>query len=228
MSHTASLVWITPDAEELLVRIARVSNPDGDRKPAPDLIRYMIEHRHWSPFTMVNFCIEVNTTRDIGRQMLRHSSMSPQEASQRYADARKLGDPVWREARMQHPKNRQASIPCEDPALESWWQVAQREIWIKVESVYAEALKRGVAKEVARAVLPEGITPSRLYFNANLRSAIHFCQARTIEEGAQTEIVRIADDVRRILAEHFPQTVEALGWEPQKRPADSREAAPCG
>src|SRR5690625_2341356 len=173
MSHTASLVWITPDAEELLVRIARVSNPDGDRKPAPHLIGYMIWHRHFSPFEMVNLCIEVRTTRDIARQMLRHSSMRPQEFSQRYSDARRLGEPIWREARRQCPDNRQASLPNKDAELESWWQCEQRDIWTKVESVYAEALKRGIAKEVARAVLPEGLTPSRLYFNATLRSAIH-------------------------------------------------------
>ncbi|HLS19449.1 MAG TPA: FAD-dependent thymidylate synthase [Paracoccaceae bacterium] len=213
MSHTASLVWITPDAEELLVRIARVSNPQGDTKPAPHLIRYMIEHGHVSPFEMVNLCIEVETTRDIGRQMLRHWSMRPQEFSQRYADVARLGEPIWREARMQHPSNRQASAPCEDTSLETWWNHAQRQVWTKADAAYQMALELGIAKEVARAVLPEGLTPSRLYFNANLRSAIHFCQARTIEAGAQTEIVRIAGDVRGIIAEHFPQTSEALGWQ---------------
>src|SRR5690625_2465297 len=225
MSHSATLDWITPDAEERLIKIARVSNPGGDTMPAPHLIGYMIRHRHFSPFEMVSLCIEVETTRDIARQMLRHSSMRPQEFSQRYASVERLGDPVYREARMRHPSNRQASIPCESEDLQQWWFREQHEVWVRAESAYQMALRLGIAKEVARAVLPEGLTPSRLYFNATLRSAIHFCQARTIEEGAQSEIVRIADDVRAIIAEHFPQTFEALGWpEPQKRPADSQEA----
>lgn len=213
MSHTASLTWITPDAEELLIKIARVSNPAADHVPAPHLINYMIYHRHWSPFEMVNLCIEVETTRDIGRQMLRHWTMRSQEFSQRYADVARLGDPVIREARMRHPTNRQASKPCPDADIDAWWRSEQQAVWDKAAESYRMALKMGIAKEVARAVLPEGLTPSRLYFNANLRSAIHFCEARTIEAGAQTEIVRIADDVRAIIAEHFPQTSEALGWQ---------------
>ena len=207
---TVNLVWITPDAEALLVKIAKVSNPARQDEPSPRLIRYLIDHGHWSPFEMVNLCIEVSTTRDIGRQMLRHWTMRPQEFSQRYADVSALGEPVYREARMQHPKNRQASVASDDPALAEWWRSAQEVAWATAESIYREALSRGIAKEVARVVLPEGMTPSRLYFNAPLRSALHFCQQRTIKNGAQKEIVEIADGVRAILDEHMPQTWAAF------------------
>lgn len=207
---TVGLVWITPDAEKHLLSIAKVSNPERQHEPSPRLIRYLIEHGHWSPFEMVNLCIEVETTRDIGRQMLRHWTMRPQEFSQRYADVGALGEPVYRECRMQHPTNRQASVPCEDRGLALWWQARQEHVWRETQEVYRLATQRGIAKEVARAVLPEGLTPTRMYFNTHLRTAIHFCQLRTLAHGAQKEIVEVADGVRALIKDHLPTVWEAV------------------
>ncbi|MEM6934118.1 MAG: FAD-dependent thymidylate synthase, partial [Pseudomonadota bacterium] len=141
------LKWITPDADEMIAEIARVSNPSGPRKRSnSDLIAYLIKHRHWSPFEMANICVEVQTTRDIGRQMLRHRSVSFQEFSQRYADPDDLGQPIMREPRLQHPTNRQASVPLDDLAIEHNWYARQRELWNHARETYEWARENGFAK----------------------------------------------------------------------------------
>lgn len=204
------LVWATPNAEDLLTYIAKVSNPAGQDDPAEHLICYLMKNGHWSPFEMVNICFEMNTTRDIGRQFLRHWTMRPQEFSQRYADVTVLGEAVYREARMQHPTNRQASLPCGDPELVSWWDQAQGRVWGLSAETYKQALEKGIAKEVARAVLPEGMTPTRMYFNAPLRTVLHMIESRSDKHGTQKEAVEIAEAIKAILREHFPITYEAF------------------
>lgn len=204
------LKWITPEAEREIVEIARVS-ADPKKKSSPDhvLIGYLLRNHHWSPFEMANICFEVNTTRDIGRQMLRHWTMRPQEFSQRYQDVAVLGDPVFREARLQHKTNRQASVQTDDAGLTEWWALAQREAWRDAEGLYREALESGVAKEVARAVLPEGLTPTRLYFNAPIRSALHFCALR-LGNGSQKETTAIAQELYGLLVRHMPNVMRAF------------------
>lgn len=209
MTHIVKLRWVTPDAEKQLIEIAKISNPAKRDEPSPNLIGYLIKHKHWSPFEMVNLCFDVDTTRDIGRQLIRHKSMGVQEFSQRYADVSALGDPVFRECRMQDPTNRQNSVPCEDVELAEWWGYAQAHVWRKAWDHYQLALKQGIAKEVARVLLPEGMTPSNLTFNANLRSALHFCQVRGPHDGAQKEATQVAAGVEAIIREHFPATWEA-------------------
>lgn len=203
------LIWATPNGEELLTYIAKVSNPAKQDEPAPHLIRYLMEHGHWSPFEMVNLCFELNTTRDIGRQFLRHWTMRPQEFSQRYQDVTVLGDPVFRDARMQHPDNRQASLPCDDPDLQTWWDQAQGRVWGLAVETYRQALEKGIAKEVARVVMPEGMTPSKLYFNAPLRTVLHMVPVRSKKGGAQDEAVEIAKAVAGLVKDEFPDTYAA-------------------
>ena len=203
------LIWATPNGEQLLSYIAKVSNPARQDDPAPRLIRYLMEHGHWSPFEMVNVCFEVNTTRDIGRQFLRHWTMRPQEFSQRYQDVTVLGEPTFRDARMQHPTNRQASIPCTDPELQTWWDHAQGQVWGLAVETYRQALARGISKEVARVVMPEGMTPSTLYFNAPLRTILHMVPVRSKAHGAQDEAVEVAKAVAGLVKDEFPDTFAA-------------------
>lgn len=208
-----SLVWITPEAERLIVHMARVSADPAKRARSTDaqLVRFLIRNQHWSPFEMANICVEVNTSRAIGRQMLRHWTMRPQEFSQRYQDVSVLGDPIITEARFQHPTNRQASIPAgDDDALGHWWQDAQREVWDASAAVYEEALESGIAKEQARSVLPEGMTPTKMYFNCPVRSALHFCALRSKEHGSQDEIVALAEGLWSIMEQHMPVVCEAF------------------
>lgn len=209
---TPRLVWATPNADALVAEMARVSNPANERNTAtaPRLIAYLIRHKHWSPFEMVSACMEIVTTRDIGRQLLRHRSFAFQEFSQRYADVGALPDAPLRPARMQHPTNRQASMPCDDKWTAEWWASTQRMTQRAAEMAYAEALKRGIAKEVARAVLPEGLTPTRIYMAGTLRSWLHFCDLRR-GHGTQAEATAIAEAVWGILRATCPVIVEA--WE---------------
>ena len=174
------MIWSTPDGDNLIAYIARVSNPDNqdNEATAPKLIKYLLQHGHFSPFEMVNACIEINTTRDIGRQILRHRSFSFQEFSQRYADVTLLGGMVGRECRLQDAKNRQNSLDCDDAAVEKSWEAMQDYVWANAISSYTYALEQGIAKEQARALLPEGLTPSRMYMNGTLRSWIHYLKAR--------------------------------------------------
>jgi thymidylate synthase (FAD) len=203
------LIWATPNGEDLLTYIAKVSNPAKQDEPAPRLIRYLMEHGHWSPFEMVNVCFEVNTTRDIGRQFLRHWTMRPQEFSQRYQDVTLLGEPVFREARTQHPTNRQASIPSNDLELQTWWDQAQGRVWGLAVETYRQALEKGIAKEVARVVMPEGMTRSKLYFNAPLRTILHMVPVRSKAHGAQDEAVEIAKAIAGLVKDEFPDTFAA-------------------
>lgn len=205
------LVHCTPDLESHLISIARVSNPANQSNPnGTALIRYMLRKAHWSPFEMVNLCIEVNCPRDIGRQLLRHWTLRPQEFSQRYAEPGALPATGLREARIQDPKNRQNSLPCTDPLLIEWWEGAQKRIIREANFIYEMALSQGIAKEVARAVLPEGLTATRLYFNGNLRSWLHFCALRLDpEQGTQKETKEIAQSCWDILCKAAPQTTQA-------------------
>lgn len=207
---SAALKWITPDAQAVIVDCARVSsNPDAAKRPDADLLRYLIRNRHWSPLEMASACIEISTTRDIARQLLRHRSFSFQEFSQRYQAVEVL-DPVrLRDARMQHPTNRQSSLPCPDQATADWWAQRQLEVRHEAAMAYRVALDRGIAKEVARAVLPEGLTASRLFMAGTVRSWVHFLQVR-LDPTAQAEVREVAADVARVLRRHMPVIFEAV------------------
>ncbi len=204
------LVWATPDIDGILAYIARVSNPDGQDKPVGKLFTYMMNEGHSSPFQMANVCVEVNTTRDIGRQMLRHWTMLPQEFSQRYQVVNKLGDFEIREFRLAHPTNRQASIevPADDPLAVEWTERQQRVIDMVKEN-YEWCLANGGAKEVARVILPEGNTPSRLYFNAPMRTWIFYLKQR-LHESTQKEHRLVAEALMRVLREAAPLTIDAF------------------
>lgn len=209
---TVKLIWKTPDAESLLAYIARVSNPDNQDNPnIKKLLKYMADNSHWSPFEMVNLCVEINTTRDIARQILRHRSFSFQEFSQRYQTVDKLGDMVYRECRLQDTKNRQNSLPCDDAIKTHVWNAAQKDVYDLAIDAYNDMLDRGIAKEVARALLPEGLTPSRMYVNGNLRSWIHYVQVRT-DPTTQKEHRLIADEVKQLMIKEFPVISEVLEW----------------
>ena len=161
--------------QDLIAYCARVSNPSNqaNTKTTSKLLQYLIKHKHWSPFEMASACIEIETTRDIARQLLRHRSFSFQEFSQRYADPNEMKEVfVTRECRLQDETNRQNSIPCEDTALDVWWEQQQRFVIGMVQKIYKEAREKGIAKEQARAILPEGNTVSRLYVNGTIRSWI--------------------------------------------------------
>ena len=193
------------DVQELIAFCARVSNPSNqfNTETSEKLIKYLVKHQHWSPLEMVSACIEVTTTRDIARQILRHRSFSFQEFSQRYADPTKDLDFVLREARLQDTKNRQNSIETNNPELQAWWNAKQQFLINYVKEVYADALAKGIAKEQARAILPEGLTASRMYMNGTLRSWIHFIQVRS-GNGTQKEHMEVAREVARVIAEIFP------------------------
>ena len=199
------------DAQELIAFCARVSNPSNqfNMETADKLIRYLIKHKHWSPLEMVSACLEIETTRDIARQILRHRSFSFQEFSQRYADPTKDLDFVLREARLQDEKNRQNSIETDDPALAAWWDAKQKFIIDTVRQTYAEAIERGIAKEQARAILPEGNTVSRLYMNGTLRSWVHFIELRS-SNGTQKEHMEVARECANVIAEAFPMSTEFI------------------
>ena len=196
-------------AEELVAYCARVSNPSNqaNKETAGKLVRYLMNNDHWSPLEMVHVTIEIETTRDIARQMLRHRSFAFQEFSQRYAEVIDFSEP--REARLQDSKNRQNSIEVDDPDLAYIWEAAQINVMNKAQQVYKDALANGIAKEQARAVLPEGLTTSRLYMAGSLRSWVHYCKLRR-GNGTQKEHKEIADACWAIIAEQFPSIAEAL------------------
>ena len=197
------------NAQELVAFCARVSNPANQTNTdtSEKLIRYLIKHRHWSPLEMVSACLEIETTRDRARQILRHRSFSFQEFSQRYAVA-DLGV-EYKEARLQDTKNRQNSIEIEDPALSSAWRLKQQRVVETVQEVYDWALRNGIAKEQARAVLPEGITTSRLYMQGTLRSWLHYIELRSGPE-TQKEHREIAMACAGALESIFPMVSEFL------------------
>lgn len=196
-------------AEELVAYCARVSNPNNqaNKETAGRLVRYLMNNDHWSPLEMVHVTIEIETTRDIARQMLRHRSFAFQEFSQRYAEVVDFAEP--REARLQDLKNRQNSIDDADEVTRLWWEDEQLDLIGHAEEVYKHALNKGIAKEQARAVLPEGLTTSRLYMAGSLRSWVHYCQLRR-GNGTQKEHKEIADACWAIIAEQFPSIAEAL------------------
>ena len=206
----AKLIWITPDAEKLLGYIARVSNPQNqDNDNVEGLLRYMVKHQHWSPFEMASAVFEIETTRDIARQILRHRSFSFQEFSQRYADVSLLPAAQLRECRLQDTRNRQNSLTTDDQDKHDQWAQLQAIVSDVALAAYQQALKVGVAKEQARAVLPEGLTPSRLYMSGTLRSWMHYCHLRTQPE-TQKEHRIIAQSISDELALQVPAVWSAM------------------
>lgn len=197
-------------AEELVAFTARVSNPSNQANAltAPKLLAYLVKNQHWSPLEMVHIVMEINTTRDIARQILRHRSFSFQEFSQRYADASQLGF-EYREARLQDTKNRQNSLVNEDVELADVWQKYQALVIDSAKKAYTWALTNGIAKEQARAVLPEGMTKSRMYMSGSLRSWVHYCLLRT-DVATQKEHREIADQCLNILKQEFPAIAEII------------------
>jgi thymidylate synthase (FAD) len=193
------------DAQELIAFCARVSNPSNqfNNETSEKLIRYLVRHQHWSPLEMVSACMEITTTRDIARQILRHRSFSFQEFSQRYADPTTDLEFVTRSGRLQDPKNRQNSIEHDDNLLENEWYRAQQRVIYAAKREYEWAIKNGIAKEQARAVLPEGLIQSRLYMNGTLRSWIHFIELRS-GNGTQLEHQSVAIECARAIAAIFP------------------------
>jgi len=196
--------------QDLVAYCARVSNPknQANTKTTPKLLDYLIKHKHWSPFEMASATIEVNTTRDIARQLLRHRSFSFQEFSQRYADIRDLSDSVViRKARLQDLKNRQNSVITDDTSLHVQWEQHQRNIWHAAMQAYEWAIDNGIAKEQARAFLPEGNTPSRLYVNGTIRSWIHYCELRS-SNGTQLEHMVLAKEIAAAIGQIYPKLLD--------------------
>jgi len=206
---SVKLQWATPDIDQQILYMARVSNPDNQRSENTRLIAYLMEHGHVSPFEMANVCIEIETTRDIGRQILRHRSFSFQEFSQRYQDAGKLGTIVNRECRLQDTKNRQNSLETADDKLRMEWESLQHRVERTAVNAYRQALDMGIAKEQARALLPEGLTLSRMYMNGNMRSWIFYLKQR-LDPTTQKEHREIAEQVLQVLRGVAPITMDAF------------------
>ena len=196
-------------AAELIAYTARVSNPtnQSNKETAPKLLRYLMRENHWSPFEMVHMTMEIKTTRDIARQILRHRSFSFQEFSQRYAVSENIN--VVRETRTQDEKNRQNSIVTDDQKLKDEWFRSQARVRNFAKKEYEGALKMGIAKEQARALLPEGLTETTLYMAGSLRSWIHYCDLRRAN-GTQKEHMIVADQCWDVIGQHFPDIVKAL------------------
>lgn len=193
------------DAQDLIAFCARVSNPSNqyNTETSDKLINYLIKHQHWSPLEMVSVCLEIETTRDIARQILRHRSFSFQEFSQRYADPTKELSFVTREARLQDTKNRQNSVETDNLHLQAFWEQYQKKVLEVAKDAYCWAIDNGIAKEQARAVLPEGLTVSRLYMNGTLRSWVHFIELRS-GNGTQKEHRQVALECAKVISKIFP------------------------
>lgn len=206
MYHHVKYVHSTPDGDNLVAYMARVSNPENQNntETSARLIRYLIKHKHWSPFEMVNMCVEINTTRSIAAQILRHRSFSFQEFSQRYSKA--LDQPGPLAVRRQDTKNRQNSVDDIDPYTTQDFQIKADQVYDLSFKLYNEMLAAGVAKECAREVLPLS-TPTRLYMNGTLRSWLHYCDLRCAN-GTQLEHQIIADECKELLKTHFPLVFE--------------------
>lgn len=197
------------DLQNLVAYCARVSNPSNQMNVQSNerLLKYLMKHKHWSPFEMVSACLEIETTRDIARQILRHRSFSFQEFSQRYAEPESMGYPFeLREARLQDESNRQNSIEVEDDQLQRDWIEHQKRVISVAQTAYDWAIDNGIAKEQARAVLPEGLTKSRMYMNGTLRSWIHYIDLRT-ENGTQKEHIEIARACAKVISKVFPDMI---------------------
>ena len=206
-----SINFKVDDIQELIAFCARVSNPDNQasKETSDKLLKYLIREKHWSPFEMVSVCLEITTTRDIARQILRHRSFSFQEFSQRYADPTKHLKSVRREARLQDFKNRQNSIEVEDNSLQQQWMGQQDSVYLAAVKAYTWAIEMGIAKEQARAVLPEGLMESRLYVNGTLRSWIHYIELRQAN-GTQKEHREIARACADAITKIFPMGKDYL------------------
>ena len=204
ISHSQAPMY-EESALDLVAFCARVSNPDNqnNKETSEKLVKYLMKHKHWSPLEMVSCCLEIETTRDIGRQLLRHRSFSFQEFSQRYADPTKDLEFEVRDARLQDPKNRQNSIQTDDDQLQALWEDKQRDVINTSLDAYNFAISNGIAKEQARAVLPEGNTLSRLYVNGTLRSWIHYIELRGAN-GTQLEHIELAHAVADVITKIFP------------------------
>ena len=208
MTGKVKVIWATPEGEDLIAYMARVSAPEnqGNKETAPKLVKYLIKHKHWSPLEMVNVCMEIETTRDIARQILRHRSFSFQEFSQRYAVAT---DFELSEARLQDNKNRQNSLVTDDVEIQNWWNAAQLRVQSDAELMYKSALKMGIAKEQARKLLPEGLTMSKMYMNGTLRSWLHYVDIRC-DAATQKEHREVALKCNDELIKLFPNVMEAM------------------
>ena len=211
-------LYVGEDIQELVAYCARVSNPSNQNnsETSERLLSYLAKHKHWSPFEMVSACLEIETTRDIARQILRHRSFSFQEFSQRYADPTDDLGFVTREARLQDEKNRQNSVEVDDAALQHAWGKVQKNVISSAEAAYQWAIEKGIAKEQARSVLPEGLTISRMYMNGTIRSWIHFIELRSAN-GTQKECQEVAIACAKAITEIFPLTEkfvdnEFAGW----------------
>ena len=211
ISYSQPESYFAENMTELVAFCARVSNPSNqtNKDTSEKLIRYLVKNQHWSPLEMVSMCLEIETTRDIARQILRHRSFSFQEFSQRYADPTQELDFVTREARLQDTKNRQNSIETDNLALQSFWETRQKKVIEECKNAYDWAITNGIAKEQARAVLPEGLTVSRLYMNGTLRSWIHYIQLRSAN-GTQKEHKEIALKCAEVIAKVFPMANEFI------------------
>ena len=203
------LQWATPDIDKQIMFMARVSNPANQNSENSRLLHYCMEHGHVSPFQMASACLEINTTRDIGRQILRHKSFEFQEFSQRYADVGQLPEWELRECRLQDTKNRQNSLECDDAGLEGRWYAMQDAVATAAMEAYACALEAGIAKEQARALLPEGLTPSRLYMAGTMRSWIFYLKQR-LDPSTQKEHRVLAEHALAVLRTAAPITMAAF------------------
>ena len=195
------------DALGLVAYCARVSNPSNQLNSETNekLVKYLIKHQHWSPLEMVNACLEINTTRDIAHQIVRHRSFSFQEFSQRYANVSEMGDMFeYSEARMQDTKNRQNSIETDSAEVQILWEESQRQVIELANKEYKKAIKMGIAKEIARKILPEGLTKTRLYMNGTLRSWVHYIDLRSAN-GTQKEHMEIAKACAEVISKIFPR-----------------------
>lgn len=208
---SVNLRWATPNLDAEIAFQGRVSNVENQNNPEfTKLLNYLMTHGHVSPFEMANMCVEINTTRDISRQILRHRSFSFQEYSGRYSEMTDLGDMVERECRLQDVKNRQSSLDCDHlPELKKHFSSLQHQVWKTAESAYHLALSNGIAKEQARALLPEGLTPTRLYMNGNMRSWIFYLKQR-LDPSTQKEHRIIAEQVLQIFRQVAPITASAF------------------
>ena len=208
-------IWVNTfpekNIQDLIAYAARVSNPSNqdNKETADKLLKYLIKHKHWSPFEMASACLEIETTRDIARQILRHRSFSFQEFSQRYADPTKDLEFVTREARLQDKKNRQDSIEVDDKHFQIEWERAQKRVLWAAEREYKWAIKNGIAKEQARAVLPEGLTMSRMYMNGTIRSWIHYIELRSAN-GTQKEHMEVAKACAVEIAKVLPMLDDVI------------------
>lgn len=201
---TASLVWVTPNAEQLIADIARVSAPDRQGMEPTGLIRFLMRNKHWSPFEMVSMCVEINTTRTVSRQILRHRSFSFQEFSGRWSPMTELSAASTPVCRLQNPSDRAQPLSEVPVEVDAWWRTRARSLQIESEEVYRTALEKGIAREVARSVLPEGLTSTRLYMAGTFRGWLHYLQLR-LKPDTQLEHREVAKAIKHLFIQVAPQ-----------------------